>query len=75
MGAPANRQDLADAADAGGNSQRYGDQFTVFDFLLGFTRVTMAVFVPMEDETVLEKLSVTETVDEVTVQVVAIGWI
>jgi hypothetical protein len=35
----------------------------------------MAVFVPVDDETVLEKLSVTETVDEVTVQVVAIGWI
>lgn len=55
--------------------QRYGDQFTLFDFSLGFTRVTMAVFVPIEDETVLEKLSVTETVDDVTVQVVAIGWI
>jgi hypothetical protein len=42
---------------------------------LGFARVTMAVFVPVDDETVLEKLSVTETVDEVTVQVVAIGWV
>ncbi|MCE7990016.1 MAG: hypothetical protein DYG89_53400, partial [Caldilinea sp. CFX5] len=42
---------------------------------LNFPRVTMAVFVPVEDEVVLEKLSVTETIDEVTVQVVAIGWI
>lgn len=42
---------------------------------LGFDRVTMAVFVPVEDETLLEKLSVHETVDGVAVQVVAIGWV
>jgi len=42
---------------------------------LGFDQVTMAVFVPIEDETVLEKLSVRETVDGVTVSVVAIGWV
>ena len=42
---------------------------------LGFDQVTMAVFVPIEDETVLEKLSVHETVDGVTVSVAAIGWV
>lgn len=42
---------------------------------LGFDRVTMAVFVPIEDETVLEKLSVSDTVDGVTVQVTAIRWV
>ncbi|MCE7982211.1 MAG: hypothetical protein DYG89_13530 [Caldilinea sp. CFX5] len=41
---------------------------------LGFDRVTMAVFVPIEDESVLEKLSVAETINSVAVTVVAIGW-
>lgn len=64
--------------------QRYGDQFTVFSFSfgnsryakrLGLTQVTLAVFVPVEDEAVLQALSVTETVDDVVVTVVAIGWV
>jgi hypothetical protein len=42
---------------------------------LGFDRVTMAVFVPIEDEAVLQELSVTETLVGVTVTVVAIGWV
>lgn len=37
-------------------TQRYGEQFTVFNFSF------------------LEKLSVTETVDGVTVSAVAVGW-
>ena len=41
---------------------------------LGFERVTMAMFVPVDDETVLEKLSVEEVIGEVQVTVVAIGW-
>ena len=41
---------------------------------LGFDRVTMAVFVPIDDESVLEKLSVAETIQGVAVTVVAIGW-
>lgn len=41
---------------------------------LGFERVTLAVFVPIEEESVLEKLSVSETIHGITVDVVAIGW-
>jgi hypothetical protein len=41
---------------------------------LGFDSVTLAMFVPIEDETVLEKLSGAEVIDGVHVQVVAIGW-
>jgi hypothetical protein len=42
---------------------------------LGLQQVTLAVFVPLEEEAVLQELSVTETVDGVTVTVVAIGWV
>jgi hypothetical protein len=41
---------------------------------LGFDQVTMAVFAPIEEESILEKLSVSETIDGVSVTVVAIGW-
>jgi len=37
--------------------------------------VTLALFIPVEDETVLEKLSREETIDGVRVTVVAIGWV
>jgi hypothetical protein len=36
--------------------------------------VTLAVFVPLMDKTVLDRLSGEFTIDEVTVHVVAIGW-
>ena len=42
---------------------------------LGFDTVTLTTFVPVEDETVLAKLSGTETIDKVQVSVVAIGWV
>ena len=42
---------------------------------LGLDQVTMAVFIPVEDETVLEKLSSDEVVKEVQVTVVMIGWV
>lgn len=42
---------------------------------LSMDGVTLAVFVPIEDEAVLQELSVTETIDGVVVQVVAIGWV
>lgn len=42
---------------------------------LGLNSVTMAVFLPVEDETVLEKLSGEATINTVRVQVVAIGWV
>ncbi len=41
---------------------------------LGLDTVTMAVFVPVEDETVLEKLSGEEVIQGVRVIVAAIGW-
>jgi hypothetical protein len=42
---------------------------------LGFDNVTMAIFIPVEEETVLEKLSEIEMIDGVKVTVVAIGWV
>ncbi len=42
---------------------------------VGLNGVTLAVFVPVEDEAILQELSVTETIDQVTVTVVAIGWV
>lgn len=41
---------------------------------LEFERVTVAMFVPVDDETILEKLSVAEVIEGVQVTVVAIGW-
>ncbi len=40
----------------------------------GLSQVTLAVFVPLMDKTVLDRLSGEFTIDEVTVHVVAIGW-
>jgi hypothetical protein len=42
---------------------------------LGLAQVTVAIFVPIEDETVLTKLSVQEVTLGVSVTVVAIGWV
>jgi hypothetical protein len=42
---------------------------------LGLNRLTMAVFVPVVDETVLEKLSGSAVIDGVQVTVVAISWL
>ncbi len=42
---------------------------------LGFDNVTMALFIPIEEETVLEKLSEIEMIDGVQVTVIAIGWV
>ena len=39
------------------------------------SEVTVALFVPVEDEEVLKKLSGEEVIDGVTVTVVAIGWV
>lgn len=41
---------------------------------LGLDRVTLATFVSIDEEAVLQELSVTETIDGVVVNVVAIGW-
>jgi hypothetical protein len=42
---------------------------------LGLDRVTVALFIPVKEEDVLEQLSSTEVVEGVTVSVVAIGWV
>ncbi len=42
---------------------------------LKFDAVTMAVFVPVEDEEVLKQLSGEESIDGIRVCVVAIGWV
>jgi len=42
---------------------------------LGFETVTIALFIPILEETVLEKLSEQEVIDDVQVTVVAIGWV
>jgi len=42
---------------------------------LGFEQVTVAMFVPVDDETILEKLSAEELIEDVQVKLVAIGWI
>ncbi|MCP3678252.1 MAG: hypothetical protein GY721_11890, partial [Deltaproteobacteria bacterium] len=42
---------------------------------LGLDAVTMAVFLPIEDETVLEELSGEAMIEDVRVTVVAIGWV
>ncbi len=41
---------------------------------LSLPSITLAVFVPVDDEAVLEQLSGTETIDGVRVHVTAIGW-
>ncbi len=41
---------------------------------LGLDAVTLALFVPTDDEAVLEKLSIENIIDKITVNVVAIGW-
>ena len=42
---------------------------------LGVEAVTLAVFIPVEDETILAKLSGENAIDGVLVSVVAIGWV
>jgi hypothetical protein len=42
---------------------------------LGISSVTIALFIPVLEESVLEKLSTQETVLGVEVTVVAIGWV
>ncbi|TGO03442.1 hypothetical protein PN36_06345 [Candidatus Thiomargarita nelsonii] len=42
---------------------------------LGIDSITVALFIPVLEETVLEKLSILEVINEVEVRVVAIGWV
>lgn len=41
---------------------------------MGLNSVTLALFVPVEDEIVLNQLSIQTNIDVVWVHVVAIGW-
>ena len=60
--------DAAQVKEAREQAARYAAQ-------MHFAEVTVALFVPVEDEEVLEKLSGEERIDGVTVTVVAIGWV
>ncbi|MEN8220686.1 MAG: hypothetical protein ABFS56_30910 [Pseudomonadota bacterium] len=42
---------------------------------LGMDSVTIALFIPVLEETVLEKLSTTEVINRIEVNTVAIGWV
>ncbi|HEC84934.1 MAG: hypothetical protein DRR08_09295 [Candidatus Parabeggiatoa sp. nov. 2] len=56
-------------------TRSYRDKAAEYANNLGFDQVTMAIFIPVEEETVLEKLSEIEMIDGVQVTVVAIGWV
>ncbi len=43
--------------------------------LLNLNAVTLVLFIPVEDETVLKKLSDMQEIDGVKVTVEAIGWV
>ena len=60
-------------------SQRYNrskslTQAAEYAKSLQLESVTIALFVPTQDDTILEQLSVIKTFDGVTVSVTAIGW-
>ncbi len=55
-------------------SKKYRTQAAQYARSLKFGAITIAMFVPLEDETVLEKLSGEETVEGIQVTIVAIGW-
>ncbi|MEN8215733.1 MAG: hypothetical protein ABFS56_05030 [Pseudomonadota bacterium] len=59
------------------NSQIKSNQDQAADYAknLGLDRVTIALFIPVLEETVLEQLSTTEVVNGIEVTVVAIGWV
>jgi hypothetical protein len=51
------------------------DQAADYAKNLGISSVTIALFIPVLEETVLETLSTTEVVNGVEVSIVAIGWV
>ena len=59
--------DIYEAKSARQQAAKYAKQ-------LNFDQVTIAMFVPTDDDTILEKLSVEEQIKQVQVKVVAIGW-
>ncbi|MCP4349611.1 MAG: hypothetical protein GY795_29370 [Desulfobacterales bacterium] len=59
---------LSEAKEARKQAAKYAKQ-------IGLNAVTLALFIPVEDESVLEQLSGEEDVDGVKVTIVAIGWV
>jgi hypothetical protein len=55
-------------------TRRAQGQAAAYAKSLPLTSVTLALFVPVEDEIILNKLSVQTTIDTVSVLMVAIGW-
>ncbi len=53
----------------------YQEQAADYAKNLGLGSVTIALFIPVLDETVLEQLSTTEVINGIEVMVVAIGWV
>ncbi len=58
----------SEAKEARKQAAKYAEQ-------TGLNTVTLALFTPVEDESVLEKLSGEEDIDGVRVVLVAIGWV
>ncbi len=55
-------------------AQSAGKQAAGYGRRMGLSAVVLALFVPVEDEDVLEKLSGVETIEGVEVSTIAIGW-
>jgi AAA-like domain len=55
-------------------TRRAQGQAAAYAKSLGLNSVTLALFVPVEDELILNQLSIQTNIDEVLVYVVAIGW-
>ena len=55
-------------------TRRAQGQAAAYAKSLGLASVTLALFVPVEDEIILNKLSVQNVIDTVSVNMVAIGW-
>jgi len=60
-------RDRADLEDSKGQAARYARK-------LNLSAISLAVFVPVEDESVLEALSSREVLDGIEVTVTAVGW-
>ncbi|QTA79761.1 AAA ATPase-like domain-containing protein [Desulfonema limicola] len=55
--------------------ERAKEQAVKYAQKLNLTRITIAVFVPVEDEEILQKLSSSQTIDRIKLDVTAIGWV
>jgi hypothetical protein len=55
-------------------TRRAQGQAAAYAKSMGLNSVTLALFVPVEDDVILNQLSIQTNIDEVSVHVVAIGW-